>query len=91
MSNDESVRAARSISKSDPSVTAEQREKARVAMEAATARLREKVAAIRTAEQKALIDEINAAYAAAIEDTGIVYAQRASISRRVIVRKVVIG
>jgi hypothetical protein len=76
MSNDEGVRAARSISKSDPSVTAEQREKARAAMEAAMVRLREKVAAILTAEQKALIDEINAAYAAAVEDTGIVYADK---------------
>lgn len=73
MSNDEAVKASRGISKSDPSVTAEQRDKARAALEAATARLREKVAAIFTTEQKALIDKINATYAAAVEETGIVY------------------
>ena len=70
MSNDEAMKAARGISKSDPSVTAEQRDRARAALEAATARLREKVAAILTAEQKALIDKINAAYAAAVEGYG---------------------
>src|SRR6185436_7692303 len=76
MSNDEAVKAARSIPKSDPNVTAEQREKGRAAMEAASARLREKVAAILTAEQKALIEKINAAYASAVEDTGVVYADK---------------
>ena len=73
MGNDEAVRAARGMSKSDPNVTAEQRDKARAAMEAATARLREKVAAILTPEQQALIEKINAAYAAAVEETGLVY------------------
>src|SRR3954470_21250502 len=43
MSNDEGVKAARSISKSDPNVTAEQREKARATMEAAVARQHAKV------------------------------------------------
>ena len=76
MSNDEGVKASRGIPKNDPSVTAEQREKARAAMEAATARLNAKVAAILTTEQKALIEKINAAYAAAVEDTGIVYADK---------------
>jgi len=76
MSNDEGVKAARGISKSDPSVTAEQRDKARAAVEAATERLREKVAVILSAEQKSLIEKINAAYAAAVEDTGIVYADK---------------
>ncbi|MEA3207235.1 MAG: hypothetical protein QOE70_292 [Chthoniobacter sp.] len=76
MANDEGVKASRGISKNDPGVTAEQRDKARAALEAATARLHEKVATILTAEQKALIDKINAAYAAAVEDTGIVYADK---------------
>jgi len=76
MMNDEGVKAARGISKSDPSVTAEQREKAKAVVEAATARFREKVAAILTPEQKTLIEKINAAYAAAVEDTGIVYAEK---------------
>lgn len=72
-SNEEAVKAARAISKNDPSVTAEQRDKARAVLEAATARLHEKVDAVLTAEQKALITQINAAYAAAVDDTGIVY------------------
>jgi hypothetical protein len=76
MSNDEGVKAARGISKNDPSVTAEQREKAHAAMEAATARMYAQVAAILTAEQKALIEKINAAYAAAVEDVGIIYADK---------------
>jgi NADH dehydrogenase/NADH:ubiquinone oxidoreductase subunit G len=76
MANDEAVKAARGISKSDPSVTTEQREKAHAAIEAATARLREKVSAILTPGQKALIEKINAAHAAAVEDTGIIYADK---------------
>jgi hypothetical protein len=76
MANDESVKAARSISKSDPSVTAEQRDKAHAAVEAATTRMREKVAAILTPPQKELIGKINAAYAGAVEDVGIVYADK---------------
>jgi Spy/CpxP family protein refolding chaperone len=76
MSGDEAVKAARSMAKSDPNVTAEQRDKARATIEAANARLREKVAAILTPDQKALIEKINAAYAAAVEETGIVYADK---------------
>jgi hypothetical protein len=74
--NDESLKAARGISKNDPSVTNEQREKARATLDAATARLRDRVAAILSPEQKALIEKINQAYAAAVEDTGIVYADK---------------
>ncbi len=76
MANDEGVKAARAISKSDPTVTAEQREKARAIVEAASARLRERVASILTPEQNALIEKINAAYMAAVEETGIVYADK---------------
>ena len=73
MSNDEAVKAVRGISKTDPSVTPEQREKARVTLEAASARLRERVATILTPEQKSLIEKINSAYAAAVEETSIIY------------------
>lgn len=76
MSGDEAVKAARSIAKSDPNVTAEQRDKARATIDAANARFREKVAAILTPDQKALIEKINASYAAAAEETGIVYADK---------------
>jgi len=76
MANDEGAKASRGLSKNDPSVTAEQREKARAAMEAATGRMQAKVASILTAEQKALIEKINAAYAAAVEDVGIIYADK---------------
>jgi Spy/CpxP family protein refolding chaperone len=76
MANDEAVKAARGISKNDPSVTAEQRDKARAAVDAAMAKLQEKVATILTTEQKVLIEKVNAAYAAAVEDTGIVYADK---------------
>jgi hypothetical protein len=72
-SSDEGLKAARSISKSDPSVTAEQREKARAAIDGATVRLHGRVDAILAPEQKALIDKINSAYAQAVEDVGIVY------------------
>lgn len=72
-SNDEGLKSARSISKSDPSVTADQREKARATIDAATARLRERVDAILSPEQKAVIEKINKAYAAAVDDVGIVY------------------
>lgn len=75
-SNDEGVKAARSISKNDPNVTADQRDKARATLEAANTRLHEKINAILTPEQKALVEKINAAYAAAMEDTGIVYADK---------------
>lgn len=73
MLNDDAVKAARGISKSDPNVTAEQRDKARAALDSATASLRANVATILTSEQKALIDKINAAHAAAAEETGIAY------------------
>ena len=76
MANEEGVKAARRISKSDPGVSAEQRDQARATMEAATRRLGEKVAAILTPAQKGLVEKINAAYAAAVEDTGIVYADK---------------
>lgn len=76
MANDEAVKAARGLSKNDPSVTAEQREKARAAVDAAMAKMQEKVGTILTTEQKALIEKVNAAYAAAVEDTGIVYADK---------------
>ncbi|HEV7405556.1 MAG TPA: hypothetical protein VGO11_21605 [Chthoniobacteraceae bacterium] len=76
MENDEASKAARGSSKNDPSITAEQRDKARAALEAATARWREKVAAVLTTEQKALVEKINAAYAAAVADTGVVYADK---------------
>ena len=71
--NDEAVKASRALRKDDPSVTAEQRDKARAAMEAATTRLHEKVNSILTPEQRALIEKINAARAAAVEEVGIVY------------------
>jgi hypothetical protein len=74
--NDEAVKAARSIPKGDPSVTPEQREKARAAVDAANAKLRERIAAILTAEQRTLIEKINSAYAAAVEETGIVYSEK---------------
>ncbi|MEW6303541.1 MAG: hypothetical protein AB1705_08730 [Verrucomicrobiota bacterium] len=73
MLHDEAVKAARGLSKSDPAVTAEQRDKARAAVEAATARLREKVAAVLTVEQKALIEKVNALHAAAAEETAILF------------------
>ena len=73
MSNDEAVKAARALRKDDPSVTAEQRDKARAAMEAATVRLHEKVNGILTPEQRALVEKINAARVAAVEEVGIVY------------------
>jgi hypothetical protein len=76
MANDAAVQAARGISKSDPGVTAEQRDKARATLDAASTRLREQVDAILTAEQKALIEKVNTAYAASVEEVGIVYADK---------------
>jgi hypothetical protein len=76
MANDDAVKAARNISKNDPTVTTEQRAKARTAVDAATARMHERGANILTPAQKELIEKINAAYAAAVEDTGIVYADK---------------
>lgn len=71
--NDEAVKASRALRKDDPSVTAEQRDKARAAMEAATTRLHEKVNGILTPEQRVMVEKINAARAAAVEEVGIVY------------------
>jgi hypothetical protein len=76
MLDNEAVKSARRISKSDPTVTAEQREAARATVEAATEGFRGKVAAVLTSEQKDLIGKINAAYAAAVEEVGIVYADK---------------
>lgn len=73
MLNDDAVKAARSLPKSDPNVTDRQREQARAALEAATARMREKVAAILTSGQQALIEKINATHAAAAEEAAILY------------------
>jgi DNA-binding MarR family transcriptional regulator len=73
MLNDEAVKAARSLSKTDPAVTAEQRERARAVVESAMARLREKVATTLTPKQKALIETINATHAAAVGETAILY------------------
>ena len=70
--NDEGAKAARA-SKGDPSMTPEQKEKARAAMDAASAKLRDKVAAILTPEQKALIAKINSAYADTVEEIGTIY------------------
>jgi hypothetical protein len=76
MANDEGVKAARSMSKFDPSVTAEQREKARAALDAATKKMRDKVDVTLTSDQKTLIEKINATFASAVEETGILYADR---------------
>src|SRR4029434_3821792 len=76
MANEERVKAARSVSKSDPNVTAQQLQKARGTLVSANTKLREKVAAILTAEQKTLIEKINAAYAAAAEESNIAYTER---------------
>lgn len=79
MNNDEAVKASRALKKGDPSVTEEQRDKARAAMEAATTRLHEKVNSILTPEQRALVEKINAARVAAVEEVGIVYKDKFSI------------
>ncbi len=76
MANDEAVKTARSISKNDPSVTPEQRDKARATVEAATAKLRERVAAILTPDQKALIAKVNDAYQTATDEVGTVYEEK---------------
>jgi hypothetical protein len=78
MLNDDAVKAARSLSKADPNVTAGQRDKARSIVEAATVRLQEKVTAILTPGQKTLIEKINAAHADATEEAGILYESRFS-------------
>ena len=76
IANGEAVKAARSISKNDPSVTQEQRDQARAAVEAANAKFHERVAAILTADQKALIAKVNDAYQAAVDEVGTVYEEK---------------
>ena len=76
MSNDDAVKAARGISKNDPNVTAEQREKAHAALAEADTKLHARVMAILTPEQTALIEKINSAYASAVDDVGTVYADK---------------
>jgi len=72
----EPVAGARRISKNDPTVTAEQRDAARQALETAAATLRDRVGAILTAEQKALIERINKTFADTSELTSILYEER---------------
>lgn len=73
MLSDPAVQSARSMSKSDPKVTAEDRDKARAGIEAAEAKMHEKVAAVLTVEQKAIIENINGAYAEAAKQVGATY------------------
>lgn len=73
MFNDETVKAARSMTKGDPKVSAEDRDKARAAAEAAAEKMHEKVAVILTVEQKAMIENINGAYAEAARQVGATY------------------
>jgi predicted DNA binding protein len=87
MLNDAAAKAARTISKTDPTVTAEQRDKARATVEAATTRLHERVAAILTPEQKTLIEKVNAAYAAAVDDAGVIYADKFASTKSEELRK----
>ena len=75
LSNDE-VAAARRLPKSDPSITTEQREKARTAVEAANAKLRDRVKAILTPEQQSLVEKINQLYAVISEESAISYQDR---------------
>ena len=76
MAQDEAVKAARGVSKNDPSISPEQRQTARATLEKATSRLQERVAGILTHEQKTLIEKVNEAHAAAVEETGVVYADK---------------
>src|SRR5262249_21646203 len=76
VNGDEAVKAARSVSKNDPSVTQEQRDKARAVVEAASAKLRERVAGILTPEQTALIAKVNGAYQTSMEEIGTVYEEK---------------
>ena len=76
MENDPGVQAARSFQKGDPNVTDAQREKARADIEAATARMQEKVTAILTVEQKAMIENINGAYTEAAKQVGATYSEK---------------
>ena len=74
--NDPAVAAGRGLSKNDPSVTDEQRAKARAAVDAANAKLKEQVAAILTPAQNELVAKINKAYADTIEEIGTVYSEK---------------
>lgn len=76
MQADAAVQAARSISKSDPSVTADERDKARAVVEAAAAQMHGKVSAVLTVEQKAMIENINGAYAEAAKQIGATYQEK---------------
>lgn len=76
MMGDPGVVAARGSSKSDPKVTAEQRDKGKAAIEAAMTLMRGKVSTILSTEQKALIGKVNDAYAAAVDEIGIVYSEK---------------
>lgn len=76
MVNDEGVKAARSLPKVDPNVTEAQRDKARADVEAATAKMQEKVNAILSVEQKAMIANINGAYAEASKQVGATYSEK---------------
>jgi hypothetical protein len=79
MMNDEGVKTARAFSKNDPSVTDAQRETARKAVETATAQMREKVDAILTVEQKAMIGNIDGAYATAAQETSAAYQDKFAV------------
>jgi hypothetical protein len=76
VTNDPAVVASRGLPKNDPSVTNEQREKARAANEAANAKLKDRVAAILTPAQNELIAKINKAYADTVEEIGTVYSEK---------------
>jgi hypothetical protein len=79
MLNDEGVKTARSFTKNDPSVTDAQREAARTAVEAATAQMREKVNAVLNTEQKALIGNIDGAYATAMQENSAAFQDRLAV------------
>lgn len=74
--NDEEVKAARTMGKGNPSATPEQREKARAVVEAASTKLRERVKAVLTPEQLALIGKVNGAYQASHEEIGTIYEEK---------------
>jgi hypothetical protein len=76
IANDDAVKAARSISKNDPSATQEQRDKARAVVEAASKKLRERVASILTPNQTALVAKINGAYQDTLDEIGTVYEEK---------------
>lgn len=79
LNNDEGLKPYRSLAKGDPSVTEEQRQKAREAIDAANAKLREKVKSILTPEQNALIAKINKAYEETGDEIGAIYADKFAV------------